>query len=118
MAKKLEEVFNCFDADLSGQLDANEIANCLALMCGGTINDKIFAAFKLFDVNDSTTLSFDELSKFIGCVFQIFSELSPSPSGPKTIWDTIEMDKLAYETAEKCFRDNKLVQGKGEVNFT
>lgn len=29
------------------------MANCLALMCGGSINDKIFAAFNLFD-EDST----------------------------------------------------------------
>jgi len=69
---KLEKVFSCFDADSSGFLDAQEIANCLALLCGGTINEKIFAAFKLFDANDSTTLSFDELNKFINCVFQVF----------------------------------------------
>ena len=29
------------------------MANCLALMCGGTINDKIFAAFNLFDEDSS-----------------------------------------------------------------
>ena len=112
---KLEDVFNNFDADLSGKLDAEEIANCLAMMCGGTINEKIFAAFKLFDLNDSTTLSFDELNKFLNCVFQIFYSIRDNSS---EIWDKVEMKKMSYTTAEKCFSDNKIVQGKGEVNFT
>lgn len=100
MEPKLESVFACFDADSSGKLDAEEIANCLALMCGGTINEKIFAAFKLFDVNDSTTLSFDELNKFINCVFQIFYSIRQNNS---EIWDQVEMKKMTYVTAEKCF---------------
>ena len=28
------------------------------------------------------------------------------------------MEKLTLATAEKCFQDNKLVKGKGEVNYT
>ena len=67
-----DDAFEAFDYDKSGKLDSEEIANCLALMCGGTINDKIYSAFNLFDVNNSMTLSFDELSKFVKCVFQVF----------------------------------------------
>lgn len=69
MKMGFDDVFECFDYDKSGRLDAEEIANCLALMCGGSINEKIFAAFNLFDANDSMTLSFDELNKFIKSVF-------------------------------------------------
>ena len=87
-------------------------------MCGGTINDKIFAAFNLFDVNDSMTLSFDELNKFIKCVFQIFFQLRAENSDGTEIWDHIQMEKLTFATAEKCFLDNRLVKGKGEVNYT
>ena len=64
-----DDVFSQFDYDKSGKLDGEEIANCLSLMCGGSINEKIFAAFNLFDLNNSMTLSFDELNKFIKCVF-------------------------------------------------
>lgn len=67
-----DEIFAIFDYNKNERLDAEEIANCLALMCGGSINEKIFAAFNLFDVNNSMTLSFDELNRFIRCVFQIF----------------------------------------------
>ena len=28
------------------------------------------------------------------------------------------MQKLTLATAEKCFQDNRLVKGKGEVNYT
>lgn len=44
-----DEVFNLFDYDKSGALDCEEAANCLSLMCGGSINEKIWAAFNLFD---------------------------------------------------------------------
>ena len=64
-----DDVFELFDYDKSGKLDSDELANCLALMCGGSINEKIYAAFNLFDVNGSMTLDFDELHKFIKCVF-------------------------------------------------
>ena len=57
-----DDVFALFDYDKSGNLDHEEVANCLSLMCGGSINEKIFAAFSLFDVNNSMTLSFDELN--------------------------------------------------------
>jgi Ca2+-binding EF-hand superfamily protein len=86
MASGFDDVFECFDYNKNGKLDAEEIANCLALMCGGTINQKIFAAFNLFDINDSMTLSFDELNKFIKCVFQIFYQVRDTGSGP-TVWD-------------------------------
>lgn len=75
-----DDVFEAFDYDKSGKLDSEEIANCLALMCGGTINDKIYSAFNLFDVNNSMTLSFDELSKFVKCVFQVFYQIKPKDS--------------------------------------
>lgn len=64
-----DDVFALFDYDKSGSLDSEEVANALAMMCGGSINEKIFAAFKLFDTNNSMTLSFDELNRFIKCVF-------------------------------------------------
>ena len=73
MRTGFDEVFATFDYDKSGKLDSEECANCLALMCGGSINEKIFAAFNLFDLNNSMTLSFDELNKFIKCVFKVFA---------------------------------------------
>ena len=67
--EEFDNVFSTFDYDKSGTLDTEEIANCLSLMCGGSINNKIYASFTLFDENNSMTLSFDELNKLIRCVF-------------------------------------------------
>ena len=69
LRESFDRVFETFDYDKSGRLDSEEIANCLSLMCGGSINEKIYAAFNMFDVNNTMTLSFDELNKFIKCVF-------------------------------------------------
>jgi Ca2+-binding EF-hand superfamily protein len=84
-----DDVFEAFDYDKSGKLDSEEIANCLALMCGGTINDKIYSAFNLFDVNNSMTLSFDELSKFVKCVFQVFYQIKAKNS--ESIWKDLSL---------------------------
>ena len=72
-------------------------------MCGGSINDKIFAAFSLFDINNSMTLSFDELNKFIKCVFQVFERIKNQNHGGSSIWDTMDYKKLTLATTEKCF---------------
>lgn len=44
----------------------------LSIMCGGNVEEKIYASFQLFDMNNSMTLDFDELNKFLKSVFQIF----------------------------------------------
>lgn len=111
------EIFSIFDYNQNERLDAEEIANCLALMCGGSINEKIFAAFNLFDVNNSMTLSFDELNRFIKCVFQIFDQIN-SKNSPTGIWADINIAKLTLATTQKCFDDNFVVKGKGEINYT
>lgn len=117
MRSGFDEVFSTFDYDKSGKLDSEECANCLALMCGGSINEKIFAAFNLFDLNNSMTLSFDELNKFIKCVFKVFAQMNDK-NGPTGIWATIDINKLTLATTEKCFKDNRVVKGKGEINYT
>jgi len=113
-----EDVFTMFDYDKSGYLDNEEIANCLALMCGGSINEKIFAAFNLFDMNNSMTLSFDELHKFIKSVFQIFEKIKKGNESKESVWDEVDYHKLTLATTEKCFADNHAVKGKGEINYT
>ena len=115
-----DQVFETFDYDKSGNLDSEEIANCLSMMCGGSINEKLLAAFNLFDVNSSMTLDFDQLHKFIKCFFQIFEGIKNKnihKEGSK-IWSQLDMKKLVLATTEKCFADNRVIKGKGEINYT
>ena len=44
----------------------------MIFMCGGKIEKKIEAAFLLFDVDDTKTLTIDELTNVLGVVFKIF----------------------------------------------
>ena len=67
----LREIFNIFDTDKSGTVDKTELANCLAVMCGGSMTEKINAAFILFDENNSGTMSYDELVLLIKTVLNL-----------------------------------------------
>jgi len=81
----LMEIFRIFDADQSGTVDSKELANCLALMCGGTTTEKINASFILFDTDNSGTMGFEEL---VGLVKTVFSVIGHD------IKDKIEAGKL------------------------
>ena len=52
-------------------MDKTELANCLAVMCGGSMTEKINAAFILFDENNSGTMSYDELVLLIKTVLNL-----------------------------------------------
>ena len=67
----MTEIFRIFDVDQGGTVDSKELANCLALMCGGTMTEKLQAAFILFDVDNSGTMGFDELVSLIKTVFNV-----------------------------------------------
>ena len=69
------EIFKIFDTDQSGTVDAKELANCMAIMCGGSMTDKINASFLLFDLDNSGTMSFDELLMLIKTVFGLSKNL-------------------------------------------
>jgi len=71
----LMEIFGLFDADKSGTVDAHELANCMSIMCGGSMTEKINAAFILFDSNASGTMSFDELASLIRTVFNLVKHM-------------------------------------------
>jgi len=71
----LREIFGLFDADQSGTVDAQELANCMSIMCGGSMSDKINAAFILFDMNNSGTMCFDELAALIKTVFSLVKNM-------------------------------------------
>ncbi|CDW72278.1 ef hand family protein [Stylonychia lemnae] len=103
----LKQIFDIFDDNKNGTVDQKEMSNCMALMCGGTVQDKIHAAFILFDFNGSNTLSYDELITFLGTVFKIFDCLMSNKQN---------MYKLTQETADKCFKDLGLVSTQ-EIQF-
>lgn len=37
---------------------------------------------------------------------------------PTGIWASLDLMKLTLATTEKCFQDNRVIKGKGEINYT
>jgi hypothetical protein len=53
-------------------------------------------------------------------VFQIFEGIKNkniNKEGSK-IWSQLDLKKLVLATTEKCFSDNRVIKGKGEINYT
>ena len=105
------EIFNMFDADDSGTVDMQELANCMAIMCGGSMSEKINAAFILFDQNNSGTMSFDELAQLIKTVFNLVGNMLSIEKergkqyGANELFPTLDYPEMAVQTAKKAFTD-------------
>ena len=132
--KTLKRIFDLFDSDgtltlnmlESGKVDSAEMANMLTLLCGGTYKDKVMAAFILFDDNNSNSLSKDELCVFVKTILKVLFDivddlvqLNPdlkSLKGKELIQNVKDLDKLAFETVERCYQDLMLTPQE-EVNY-
>ena len=117
----LREIFNLFDADRSNTVDAQELANCMSIMCGGSMSDKINAAFILFDMNNSGTMSFDELAGLIKTVFNLVKNMldvsqERGTSYAGEIFPELDFPEFAVETAKKAFFDLS-VPITAEINY-
>ena len=104
------EIFNLFDSDRSGTVDAKELANCMSIMCGGSMSDKINAAFILFDQDNSGTMSFDELASLIKTVFNLVSNMVKLSAEKGKVYNNeifpdLDYPAIAVETAKKAFGD-------------
>ena len=90
-------------------------------MCGGSMNDKINAAFILFDQNNSGTMSFDELAALIKTVFNLVSNMikvseERGKNYPDEIFPELDYPEIAVETAKKAFGDLQ-VPITAEINY-
>jgi len=116
----LEEIFHLFDDDDSKTADSGEIANLLAILCGGSMQDKINAAFLLFDTNNSGTMNFEELTNLLASVFKLVARVLESDElGLKESREylaQVDLVRLPIITAEKCFKDLNLPK-VAEINY-
>ena len=99
----LKEIFKLFDENDNGTVDSAEMANILAILCGGTLQDKINAAFILFDSNSSGTMSFNELTLLMQSVFKLVDRcIHDDHRGhdhTKEMLSQIDFDRLPIVTA-------------------
>ncbi|ETV93443.1 hypothetical protein H310_12497 [Aphanomyces invadans] len=57
----IHRLFDIFDADGNGTVDFAELAAGLSLLCGGGREDKVRAAFVLYDYNQDGVISLDKM---------------------------------------------------------
>ena len=117
----LTEIFNIFDVDDGGTVDSKELANCLALMCGGSTTEKINAAFILFDLDNSGTMGFEELVGLVKTVFAVIggdikNKIEHGTLEPDGIFSKVDYQQLSIATAKKAFSDLR-VPMTGEINY-
>ena len=114
----LREIFNIWDQNGSKTVDSSELANCLAILCGGSLQDKINAAFLLFDTNNSGTMNFEELTLLLSSVFQLVKRVikEDDHDHDAEMLSQIDFERLPIDTAEKCFKD-LMMPKSAEINY-
>ena len=88
LAGMLQDMFEAFDTDKNGVVDSKEFLSGLTVLCAGNREDKILAAFRLYDANNDGFISFEEMVKYLTSVFtviyhnskELFEEHGVAPS--------------------------------------
>lgn len=103
-----DALFNGLDFDANGKLSRTEIGNFLILLSKGNKEDKIKAAFDLYDKNGDQKLDKMELTDyFLGVIkLSMIGKLSNSR----------QAQNIAASTAKKCF-DQIDLNGDGSVGL-
>ncbi|GLE05935.1 hypothetical protein PINS_up015146 [Pythium insidiosum] len=101
IARFLDRLFNAFDVDGNDTVDFVELSSGLSVFCGGTRDDKIVAAFSLFDSDGDGFITREEMERYLTSVFHVVYETSPSTK------DTLGIDaqQLAHYTTLQAFAD-------------
>ncbi|KAF1780263.1 EF-Hand 1, calcium-binding site [Phytophthora cactorum] len=102
--KNLQEVidglFDLFDRDNSGAVDFGELASGLSVLCGGTKDQKVEAAFSLFDFNGDGFISLDEMTRYLTSVFRVLFQVSPDTQSLG-----VTPEELGEVTAQQAFAE-------------
>ncbi|RHY26340.1 hypothetical protein DYB32_007729 [Aphanomyces invadans] len=107
----LEQLFVLFDTDGNGVVDTKELAAGLSLLCGGSHQDKVQAAFSLYDKNGDGFISREEMTEYLTAVFKVLLQTSPALHAQL---GHVSADHLAQATTGQAFatcdlnHDNKL----------
>lgn len=93
----------------------------MSIMCGGSMSDKINAAFILFDQNNSGTMSFDELAALIKTVFNLVANMlklstERGATYNNEVFPELDYPAVAVDTAKKAFSDLQ-VPITSEINY-
>jgi len=97
----ISRLFEIFDEDGNGVVDARELASGLSILCSGSRDEKVRSAFSLFDYNGDGYISLEEMTRYLTSVFRVLYESSPET---KDAMD-VSAEELGRVTAEQAFVD-------------
>ena len=95
-------LFNLFDKDQSGYVDSSELRAGLSVICRGEADDKVAAAFALYDINGDGVISAHEMTTYLTSVFLVTYATQPSHVKDLGVHDVKPKD-LAHATVTECF---------------
>uniref|UniRef100_A0AAV1THU3 EF-hand domain-containing protein n=1 Tax=Peronospora matthiolae TaxID=2874970 RepID=A0AAV1THU3_9STRA len=106
----LDRLFNVFDENARGFVDYVQLSSGLSVLSGGSNEEKVMAAFLLFDTDGDGCITQHEMEVYLTSVFRVMYEV------PTAVTQTIGIDakSLARYTAMQAFekldmnRDGKL----------
>mmetsp|Transcript_9937 Transcript_9937/g.18805 ORF Transcript_9937/g.18805 Transcript_9937/m.18805 type:complete len:2759 (+) Transcript_9937:118-8394(+) len=98
----LHRLFDTFDMDSNGFVDYAELSSGLSILCGGDKDAKAEAAFQLLDVSGDNLIDFEEMVRYLTCVFKVMYETQP---GTRDLTGGLAPSELAVSTAKKVFED-------------
>ncbi|KAG7395517.1 hypothetical protein PHYBOEH_003657 [Phytophthora boehmeriae] len=108
----LNRLFVIFDEDRNGTVDFCELSSGLSVLCGGSREEKVRAAFSLYDLNQDGFISLDEMVRYLTSVFKVLYETNPGTDEKLGV----QPEELATITAEQCFLEADL-NGDGKLSF-
>lgn len=108
----LDKLFAIFDEDNSGTVDFCELSSGLSVLCGGSREEKVRAAFSLYDLNQDGFISLEEMVRYLASVFKVLYETSPGTDKKLGV----HPKQLAIITAEQCFFEADLNED-GKLSF-
>ena len=65
-----KSLFEMFDTDENGVVDFSELASGLSILCRGSRDDKVRAAFSLYDANGDGFISLEEMTTYLEASLQ------------------------------------------------
>ena len=99
----LAKLFDRLDTNGDGLADMHELGAALSCLCGGSRDDKVEAAFELFDADGDGELSLEEVENFFVAVFRL---MAATPSLSAMLADEgFTPAQLGQTTAQAAFEE-------------
>ncbi|OQR94910.1 hypothetical protein ACHHYP_00829 [Achlya hypogyna] len=100
----IRRLFRAFDRDENNAVDFGELASGLSVLSGSSMDDKVLAAFRLYDINGDGFISLDEMISYMTSIFKVMYETSDRAKDKMGV----SPEELARVTATQCFKDADL----------